>query len=43
LGLSISHSIIVDRHGGNLSCISALGKGAEFLIEIPVRQLTVDS
>jgi PAS domain S-box-containing protein len=38
LGLSISHSIIVDRHGGNLNCISTLGKGAEFLIEIPVRQ-----
>ncbi|NJR22402.1 MAG: PAS domain S-box protein [Richelia sp. CSU_2_1] len=43
LGLSISHSIIVDRHGGNLRCISALGTGAEFLIEIPVRQKTVDS
>ena len=37
LGLSISYSIIVDRHGGNLNCISALGQGAEFAIEIPVR------
>jgi PAS domain S-box-containing protein len=36
LGLSISYSIVVDRHGGKLSCISAPGEGAEFLIEIPV-------
>lgn len=28
---------LVDRHGGRLSCISTLGEGAEFLIEIPVR------
>jgi predicted ATPase/signal transduction histidine kinase len=36
LGLSISYSIIVEKHRGKFSCISEPGKGAEFLIEIPV-------
>jgi len=36
LGLSTSYQIVVQRHGGKLSCIST-GKGAEFVIEIPVR------
>jgi two-component system, NtrC family, sensor kinase len=35
LGLSISYQIIVHQHKGNLECISAPGKGAEFLIKIP--------
>nr|WP_216670779.1 ATP-binding protein [Microcoleus asticus] len=34
LGLSISYSIVVEKHGGKLSCISAAGEGAEFTIEI---------
>lgn len=38
LGLSISHSIIVQKHAGQLNCISAPGQGAEFIIEIPIRQ-----
>ncbi|MBD2203802.1 PAS domain S-box protein [Calothrix sp. FACHB-1219] len=38
LGLSISHQIVVDRHGGKLSCNSTPGQGAEFVIEIPVTQ-----
>jgi two-component system, NtrC family, sensor kinase len=38
LGLSISYQIIVDKHGGNLQCISAPNQGAEFAIEIPIRQ-----
>ncbi|HLO50330.1 MAG TPA: PAS domain S-box protein [Kamptonema sp.] len=37
LGLSISHSIVVERHNGKLTCNSEPGKGAEFVIEIPVR------
>ncbi len=37
LGLSISYSIVVERHGGKLSCISGPGEGAEFAIEIPTR------
>ncbi|MEA5554241.1 PAS domain S-box protein [Anabaena cylindrica UHCC 0172] len=36
LGLSISYQIIVDKHKGNLSCYSTLGKGTEFVIEIPM-------
>jgi signal transduction histidine kinase len=27
---------VVEKHGGKLSFISALGKGTEFCIEIPV-------
>ncbi|MBD2386368.1 ATP-binding protein [Cylindrospermum sp. FACHB-282] len=37
LGLSISYQIIVEKHGGQLNCISTQGKGAEFIIKIPVR------
>ncbi|HBB33770.1 MAG TPA: hypothetical protein DC064_18725, partial [Cyanobacteria bacterium UBA9273] len=36
LGLSISYEIVVEKHGGTLSCISAPGKGCEFAIEIPI-------
>ncbi|MCS6812224.1 MAG: sensor histidine kinase [Cyanobacteria bacterium] len=36
LGLSISYQIIVEKHRGRLTCVSALGEGAEFVIEIPV-------
>ncbi len=38
LGLSISHQIIVQKHRGNISCTSSVGKGAEFAIEIPIEQ-----
>ncbi|WP_334949142.1 ATP-binding protein [Nostoc sp.] len=36
LGLSISHQIVVEKHGGQLQCISAVGEGTEFIIKIPV-------
>ena len=36
LGLSISYKIVVEKHGGKLSCISIPSQGAEFVIEIPV-------
>ena len=36
LGLAISHQIIVDKHNGNISCVSSLGKGTELMIEIPL-------
>ncbi|WP_432809661.1 trifunctional serine/threonine-protein kinase/ATP-binding protein/sensor histidine kinase [Pantanalinema sp. GBBB05] len=39
LGLSISYQIVVEKHGGHLECLSQLGQGAEFIIEIPVRPL----
>ena len=35
LGLSISYSIIVEKHHGQLSCISTPEQGAEFIIKIP--------
>jgi two-component system, NtrC family, sensor kinase len=35
LGLSISYQIIVEKHQGKLICISQVGKGTEFQIEIP--------
>ncbi|MEH1851415.1 MAG: AAA family ATPase [Nostoc sp.] len=38
LGLSISYQIIVDKHKGSLTCNSTLGKGTEFVIEIPMQQ-----
>ncbi|UNU26811.1 sensor histidine kinase [Microcoleus vaginatus] len=36
LGLSISYQIVVDKHGGRLECISAIGEGTELVIEIPI-------
>ncbi|BAY36183.1 two-component sensor histidine kinase [Nostoc sp. NIES-2111] len=36
LGLSISYQIVVEKHGGQIKCISEAGKGTEFWIEIPV-------
>ena len=39
LGLSISHQIVVEQHGGDLHCYSQPGQGAEFWIDIPVRQI----
>ena len=36
LGMSISYQII-EKHGGQLKCISTPGKGAEFLIYIPIK------
>jgi signal transduction histidine kinase len=38
LGLSISHQIITERHGGTLRCVSEVGQGTAFWIEIPIRQ-----
>ncbi|MEG4012457.1 MULTISPECIES: ATP-binding sensor histidine kinase [unclassified Microcoleus] len=38
LGLSISYQIVVEKHGGQLNCVSTPGQGAEFIIEIPVNQ-----
>jgi PAS domain S-box-containing protein len=38
LGLSICYQIVVEKHKGHISCISAPGKGTEFIVEIPVSQ-----
>lgn len=39
LGMSISQQIISEKHEGTLTCVSVPGQGAEFIIEIPMRQL----
>lgn len=36
LGMSISHKIVTERHGGHLVCHSELGRGTEFVIELPI-------
>lgn len=38
LGLSISYQIVTDKHKGKIYCQSELGKGTEFVIELPIRQ-----
>ncbi len=38
IGLTISHEIAVEQHGGKLTCISAPGEGTELIIEIPLNQ-----
>ncbi len=39
MGMSISHQIITEKHGGHLKCSSSPGAGTEFMIQIPIRQL----
>jgi two-component system, NtrC family, sensor kinase len=43
LGLSISHQIVVEKHKGQIRCISTPGHGTELIVEIPVRSCTVAS
>ncbi|MBD2458929.1 response regulator [Nostoc sp. FACHB-87] len=38
LGLSISHQIVVDKHGGHITCKSSPGTGTEFIVKIPLQQ-----
>jgi signal transduction histidine kinase/PAS domain-containing protein len=35
LGLSISYQIVVEKHSGKLYCSSQVGKGTEFVIQLP--------
>ncbi|MBW4674389.1 MAG: GAF domain-containing protein [Desmonostoc geniculatum HA4340-LM1] len=35
LGLSISYQIVVEKHHGEIKCLSKAGEGTEFLIKIP--------
>ena len=37
LGLSLSYQIVVKKHGGHLKYKTQLGKGTEFVIEIPLK------
>ncbi|MCT7971526.1 GAF domain-containing sensor histidine kinase [Laspinema olomoucense] len=43
LGLSISYQIVVEKHGGCLTCLSQMGQGTEFRIEIPIQPLPMTS
>jgi len=38
MGLSISYQIVVERHRGELNCVSEINQGTEFIIKIPIRQ-----
>ena len=35
-GLAIAHSVVVERHGGELSVQSEMGTGTTFTIAIPI-------
>ncbi len=39
LGMSVSYQIIAELHRGKLDCVSKLGEGTEFIIEIPMRAI----
>lgn len=41
LGLSISHQIVVEKHGGKLSCQSEVGVGTSFAIALPIKHTPV--
>ncbi len=36
LGLAISHQIVVEKHSGQITCISTPAQGTEFTVEIPL-------
>ncbi|MEH2196498.1 MAG: ATP-binding protein [Nostoc sp.] len=38
LGLAISAQIVIEKHNGAIWCISEPGQGAEFWVEIPIKQ-----
>ncbi len=42
LGLAISYQIVVEKHHGTLQCLSQIGRGTEFHINLPT-QLHVDT
>lgn len=37
-GLSIAHSVVVDKHRGSIDCRSTVGEGATFVIHLPINQ-----
>ena len=38
MGLAISHSIVVEKHKGEIKCFSVVGKGTEFTLKIPIQR-----
>ncbi|WP_263975431.1 sensor histidine kinase [Leptolyngbya sp. 7M] len=43
MGLAISYQIVVEKHGGQLQCVSAPGEGTTFILTIPVNQASAES
>jgi two-component system NtrC family sensor kinase len=39
LGLAVSYQIIVEKHQGKITCLSAPGQDTEFIIQIPIQPL----
>jgi two-component system, NtrC family, sensor kinase len=39
LGLSISHQIITQKHGGKIDFHSTLGQGTEFILQLPINSV----
>ena len=40
MGMAISYQLVTDKHKGKLDCISEIGSGTEFIIELPIRLST---
>jgi len=38
MGLSISYQVVAEKHGGTLQCVSEVGQGTEFIVQIPLQQ-----
>jgi signal transduction histidine kinase len=38
MGMAISYKIVIEKHGGKLSCFSTPKAGTEFVIQVPVQQ-----
>ena len=43
LGLSVCYQVIVQAHGGKLSCVSQVGEGTEFIVELPLTNQRVSA